>query len=110
LAEFIPENWVILRPGERTTLHFYDHALVTKAITDPVTGRVKTVQSLTMYVDLQDDKKVSKMFSVISMKLAQAISAYIPERRYKEYLFLIEKPIEKFRPPYLVEVKPYGRP
>jgi len=109
MAEFVPENWVILRLGERKTLHFYDHALVTKTITDPVTGRTKSVQSLTMYVDLENDKKVDKMFSVISIKLAQAISAYIPDRRYRDYLFVIEKPIEKFAPPYLVEVIPYKR-
>jgi len=106
MAEFIPENWVILRPAMRVKLHFYDHALVTKTITDPVTGRTKSVQSLTMYVDLENDKKVDKMFSVISIKLAQAISAYIPDRRYRDYVFVIEKPIEKFAPPYIVEVIP----
>jgi len=106
VEEFIPENWVIFRLGERKVLHFSDHAMVTRVLTDPVTGAAKQVESLTMYVDIEDGKKVSKMLSVLSRKLASELSAYIPNRRYLQYEFVIEKPEAKYAPPYLVEVRP----
>jgi len=106
MAEFVPENWVVFKPGERKALHFYDHAKVTRVVTDPITGRPKHVESLVFYVDEENGRKVEKMFSVLSMKLAQELAAYIPGRKYRDYIFVIEKPYEKLAPPYIVEVRP----
>lgn len=108
MAEFVPENWVVFRLGERKRLHFYDHAKVSRVITDPVTGLSKTVETLIMYVDEEDGVKVSKTMSILSRRLAETISAYIPGKRYVGYDFVIEKPAVKFAPPVVVEVVPRG--
>ncbi|MEM1518181.1 MAG: hypothetical protein QW789_03555 [Nitrososphaerota archaeon] len=102
----IPQNWVIIKPGERKTLHFYDHAVIEREIIDPVIGKPKRVQSLTFFVDQEDGVKVDKMFSVVSMKLAQQLAPYIPEKKYIKYIFVIEKPPYVFSPPRLAEVRP----
>lgn len=106
MAEFIPENWVIFKPGQRKTLHFYDHAMVERVITDPVTKTPKRVKTLVLYVDEEDGVKVEKMLSLLSYSLAQKIAAYIPGKAYTRYKFTIEKPLDKFAKPELVEVTP----
>jgi len=106
MAEFIPENWVIFKLGERKTLHFSDHTMVTRTLTDPLTGKQREVQSLTFQVDREGGSPVSKLLSVLSTKLAQDLSGYMPEKRYTGYEFVIEKPPSKFAAPRLVEARP----
>jgi len=108
VAEFIPENWVILGLGERKRLHLFHHEKVVRELTDPITGQPRRRESLTFYVDEEDGVRVDKMFSVLSRRLAQELSAYIPGKRYLEYDFVIEKPPDKFAAPRVVEVIPRG--
>ena len=102
----MPGNWVVFRLGETKTLRFYDHAKVRRTIVDPVTGREKYVESLVFYVNMENGVEVSKTFSVLSTKLASELAAYIPNKTYLNYEFRIQKPIEKFSPPHLMEVIP----
>jgi len=108
VAEFVPENWVILRLGERKRLHFFHHVKVTRVTTDPITGEPRRRESLVFYVDEEDGVKVDKMLSILSRRLAQELSAYIPGKRYLRYDFVIEKPPDKFAAPRVVEVIPRG--
>ena len=105
-TEFIPENWVIFQLGETKTLRFYDHAKVKRTIVDPITKREKYVETLVFYVNRENGIEVSKMFSVLSTKLASELAAYIPDKAYLRYEFRIQKPLEKYSPPHLVEVRP----
>jgi len=107
LPEFVPENWVIFKLGERKTLHFYDHGVVEREITDPLTGSTVRRRTVIFYVDYANRVRVDKLFSVMSVKLAQELSAYIPERRYVNYEFEIFKPEFKWAPPRIVEVRPW---
>jgi len=102
----VPENWVIFQLGERKTLHFYDHAMVVRELTDPITGKPKRIESLVLYVDEENGVKVEKMFSVLSRTLAEALAPYIEGKKYLNYNFIIEKPAFKYAPPRLVEVRP----
>jgi len=60
VAEFVPENWVILRLGERKRLHFFHHVKVTRVTTDPITGEPRRRESLVFYVDEEDGVKVDR--------------------------------------------------
>jgi len=102
-------NWVVLHPGERKRLHFYNHAVVERVITDPVTGAQKTIRSLTMWVDEEDGVPVKKMFSVISEKLAGQLAPYLVNKNYVNYYFVIEKPAHKYAAPALAEVVPRSK-
>ena len=102
-------NWVVLHPGERKVLHFVDHTFVERVIVDPVTGKPKTLRALHLRVDQEDGKPVDKTFSVISERLAGQLAPYLPGKRYVEYEFVIEKPVQKAAAPVLAEVRPWRR-
>ena len=73
---------------------------------DPITGREKYVESLVFFVNMENGVEVSKTFSILSTKLASELAAYIPDKAYLKYEFRIQKPMEKYSPPHLVEVIP----
>ena len=106
MAELPIENWVKLPPGRPKTLRFDDHRVVSREITDPVTGRRKTVQSLTFDVVMEDGRECTKSFSVISEKLAGDLAGYLHGKRYRRYEFTIIKDRPGFVAPRIVEVRP----
>lgn len=106
MAEVPIENWVKLKPGVPKTLRFEDHRIVDREITDPVTKRRKTVQSLTFDVVLEDGREVTKSFSVVSEKLAGDLAGYLSGKRYRAYEFTIIKDRPGFVAPRIVEVRP----
>ena len=100
------ENWVKLEPCKPKRLHFADHAIVERVITDPILKRPKKVRSLVFLVDEEDGRPVEKSFSVVSEKLFQELSAYLPGKRYTRYVFVIHKPAHKYAAPHVVAVIP----
>lgn len=100
------ENYVKLTPGVPKRLHFTDHALVTKTLTDPLLGRSKEVRSLEFLVDSEDGVKVDKSFSVVSEKLAATLEPWLGGKRYLAYEFVITKRGESFVTSYTVDVTP----
>lgn len=100
------ENWITLKPGVPVTLHFSDHAIVKRQITDPVRHVGATRESLMMYVDEKDGSKVDMVFSVLSQKLAAELSGYLPGKAYTRYRFTIIKDAAGFVAPRLVRVSP----
>ena len=102
------ENWVKLEPGVPKTLHFADHAVVERVITDPILKRPKKVVSLVFLVDEEDGRPVEKSFSVVSERLMKEFEAYLPGKRYRYYVFTLLKPEHPFAPPRIVSVRPRG--
>jgi hypothetical protein len=100
------ENWVILAPGVERRLRFSDHRIVSKVITDPVLKSPKTVQALEFVVSMDDGKPVSKMFSVVSQKLAGELGPYLVDKRYTRYEFTFIKDAPGTVPPRLVRAVP----
>jgi len=100
------ENWVVLSPGVPKKLHFKDHKTVSRVITDPVFGGPKTVQSLLLLVDEEDERPVTKTFSVVSEKLAGDLSGYLEGARYRGYRFTLIKDAPGTVPPRILEVTP----
>jgi len=102
------ENFVKLRPGVEKKLHFYEHEIVTRVITDPILKMRKKVQSLVFLVDREDGVKVDKMYSIVSEKHAAEFAGYLPGKRYRRFEFVVVKDAPGFVPPRIVEVRPYG--
>jgi len=101
-------NYIKLEDGVRKRLHFRDHVFVDREIRDPVLGRMKTVRTLTMFVDEEDGVKCDKVLSVVQEKLAAALAPYLPGKRYVNFTFTILRQGTGFRSEFVVGVEPRG--
>jgi len=100
------ENWVKLEPGVPKTLHFVDHKILTRVITDPIFKRPKRVQSIVFLVDREDGMPVEKSFSVVSERLANELKAYLEGKRYVRYEFTFIKDAPGPVAPRILRVTP----
>ena len=100
------ENWVVLRPGVPTRLHFKAHRMVERTITDAIFEVTRTVRSMLFLVDEEDDVPVDKTFSVLSQRLMNDLAGYLEADRYLLYTFTLIKDAPGTVPPRLVEVTP----
>jgi len=83
------DNYVRLEEGVPKLLRFIDHYIMPKEITDPVTGRIKTINTLVFSVIEEDRRKVRKEFSVTAEKLAMLFEPYLEEKKYLGKLFQV---------------------
>lgn len=102
-------NWVVLEPGIPRQLHFADHRIVERRITDPISSREKTVQSLQFDVDWMDGSPVDKTFSVVSQRLAGELGPWLAGKAYRARLFTIVKEAAGTVAPRLSRVEPWTR-
>jgi hypothetical protein len=69
---------------------------------------MKTVRTLTMFVDEEDGVKCDKVLSVVQEKLAAALAPYLPGKRYVNFTFTILRQGTGFRSEFVVGVEPRG--
>ena len=100
------ENFVRLRPGVPVALHFRDHAIVDRVITDPTFGVKRTVKGLLFLVDEQDGGPVDKTFSILSDRLAGDFSGDLEGKAYRGYIYVIVKDAPGTVPPRILERRP----
>lgn len=101
------DNWVKLEVGVRKRLHFYNHAIVARQITDPVTKLQVQRRTLLLYVDREDGFEASKVYSVMSEKHAGEFAGYLTGSRYVGYEFTVVKDAAGPVAPRVAEVRPY---
>jgi len=99
-------NYVTLAPGVRVRLHFKDHRILPRVITDPVRNVQVERESLMMYVDKMDGVPVDKIYSILSQKHAAEFAGYLPGKRYQSYEFVIVKDAAGTVPPRIESVIP----
>lgn len=99
-------NFVILVPGVEKILHFSDHRIESRVITDPYTKQPKKVESLLFTVDTEDGRAVSRSYSILSQKHAAEFSGYLEGLRYRDYVFTVVKDAPGTVPPRIVSVRP----
>lgn len=97
------QNYVILGQGVPARLHFTAHSIGPRDITDPQTGRPGTRNVLEFDVDRLDGKAVNAKFSTMAETLASQFSAFLPDKRYTLYDFIITKRGAGFQTKYTVE-------
>jgi hypothetical protein len=100
------QNYVMLQQGVPARLHFYDHAVEVRTITDPGTGRPANRNVLVFEVDNLNGNPVSSKFSTMSEKLAGQFAAYLPDKGYRTYDFIITMRGSGFQTAYTVQAIP----
>jgi len=99
-------NYVTLTPGVPVKLHFKDHTVMKRTITDPVRKVSVERESLVFYVDKENGSPVDKMYSILSQKHAAEFAGYLPGKRYESYDFTVIKDAAGTVPPRIVSVTP----
>lgn len=99
-------NYVTLSPGVMVRLHFSDHRILKRQITDPVRNIPVERESLLFYVDRKDGAKVDLIYSILSQKHAAEFSGYLEGKRYLGYEFIVVKDAPGTVPPRIVSVVP----
>ena len=100
------ENYVILETGIPTRVHFTDHHIMKRTITDPLTGEPGTRNVLVFEVDRMDGRPVTAKYSTMSEKHATQFEPYLEGKVYRDYEFTITRTGEGFRTVYSVAVIP----
>jgi len=91
------ENYVILETGIPTRLHFTNHIITRRVITDPTTGGPTSRNVLVFDVDRMDGRPVVARYSTMSEKHAAQFEPYLADKRYRDYEFTITRTGEGFR-------------
>jgi len=99
-------NFVTLTPGVPVRLHFKDHNVMKRSITDPIRKVAVERESLMFYVDKENGNAVDKVYSILSQKHAAEFAGYLPGKRYTTYDFVIVKDAPGTVPPRIVSVTP----
>ena len=87
-------------------LHFFDHGIMKRVISDPIRKVNVERETLMMYVDRENGAAVSKVYSVLSQKHASELAGYLPGKSYVNYLFTVQKDAAGTVPPRIVKVVP----
>lgn len=98
-------NYVKLIPGVPTRMHFTDDYNINRVIQDKERpDHTKRINSLVFQVDELEGEFVSRTFSIMSQKLAAHFEAYIPDRRYRDYDFIITQMGDGFLKDWNIQV------
>ncbi len=100
------ENYVTLQPGTPAQLHFTDHHIETRTITDPMTGQPSSRKVLIFDVDELNGRPVLARYSTMAEKHAGQFSPYLADKSYTKYNFTITVNGEGFRRSWSVQVTP----
>lgn len=84
-------NYVDLKPGIPTRLHFTDWYFTVRMIQDKESGKIKPIKSLVFWVDTLEGEPVARTFSVTSQKLLALLMPFMPAHEFVNYEFLITK-------------------
>lgn len=101
-------NHVILENGVPSRLHFTDHRIESRTITEPTTGRPVIRETLALTVDTLDGRPVNAELSTMAEKLANQFGPYLPDKSYRNYDFTITQFGEGFIRSWSVKVTPRG--
>jgi len=100
------ENYVILQTGVPGRLHFTDHVIMARTITDPITGGPTRRNVLIFEVDQFNGKEVAAKYSIMAEKHAGQFEPYLTDKSYRAYDFVITPVGEGFRRTWSVQVLP----
>jgi hypothetical protein len=100
------QNYLILQTGVPTRVHFIDHSIDTRTITDNITQRPKAVNALVFDLDRVDGVAKTGKFSTLSDKLANQFASYLKDHSYTKYEFIITQRGSGFMSSYTVQAIP----
>ena len=100
------DNYVQLREGVPTRLHFTAHRLGDRPLRDPLLGIDKVVTVLDLVVDEEDGARVSKVLSVTAQGLASQLQPYLQAEILPRYTFTLPRRGSGCATRYLVAAAP----
>ena len=100
------ENYVMLETGVPARVHFTDHVIQARTVTDPITGGPTTRNVLVFDVDELNGRKVAAKYSIMAEKHAGQFSAYLADKSYRDYDVVITRSGEGFRTSWSVQFLP----
>ena len=100
------ENYVILETGIPTRVHFTDHHIESRTITDPQTGEPAKRKVLVFEVDSMDGRSIEAKYSTMSEKHAAQFEPYLGDKSYRNFEFTIVRSGEGFRTSYSITPTP----
>ena len=100
------ENYVMLETGIPTRLHFTDHRIERRTITDPLTLQPGSRNVLVFEVDRMDGRTVTAKYTTMAEKHAAQFQPYLADKRYTLYEFTIVRNGEGFRTTYSMTPTP----
>ncbi len=83
------QNHVILQNDVPARLHFTDHRIEKRTITDPTTGGPTIRNVLVMDVDRLNGASVFAIFTTMAEKLASKFAPYLADKSYVNYEIVI---------------------
>lgn len=96
-------NIVILNPDIPERMHFTNHTIVNRDITDPTTGRGATRKVLEFDVDRLNGQPAAAKFSTMAETLYAQFEAYLPNQLYRQFEFIVTRRGSGFRTQYTVD-------
>ena len=100
------QNNVILQNGIPARLHFVDHRIEKRTITEPATGRLILRSVLALDVDELNGRPVVAILSTMAEKLAGQFAPYLDDKSYRNYDFTITQLGDGFTRSWSVKVIP----
>ena len=100
------QNYVMLETGIPARMHFTDHNILRKDITDSLTGGGTSRNALVFEVDQLNGLPVTAQFSTLAEKLAMEFKPYLDDKSYRDYDVQITKHGSGFRTSYSVQFLP----
>lgn len=101
------QNHVILQNGIPARMHFTDHHIEKRTITDPNTGLPSIRNVLVFDVDRLNGSSVGALFSTMAEKLALQFQPYLGDKSYKSYEIIITQNGEGFTRKWMVQFVPF---
>jgi hypothetical protein len=100
------QNTIILQDGVPARLHFTDHHIETRTITDAVLQAGVRKNTLVMSVDRLDGRAVEAVLTTMAEKLAAQLGPYLPDKSYKNFEIIITQRGERFRRSWTLQFIP----
>jgi hypothetical protein len=100
------KNHVILQNEIPARLHFINHRILPRTITEPDTGQPAIRNVLEFDVDRLNGEPVHAAFSTMAEKLAGKFAGYLPEKTYIRYDFVITQHGEGYQRDWTVQRVP----
>lgn len=102
------QNYVILEDGKPARLHFTDHTVEVRTITDSVSRQPEPRNTLVFKVDRLDGRAVAAKFSTMAEKLAAQFEPYLKDKVYRNYEIIITQNGEGFQRRWSVQFIPFA--
>lgn len=102
-------NHVMLQNNVPSRLHFINHRIQPRTITDPNTRQPVIRNTLEFDVDRLDSRPVGAVFSTMAEKLAGLFEPYLGDRSYVNFDFVITQTGDGYLRTWTVKVEPLVR-